>query len=79
LRTRFRNILKLAVCKRFVSMTTSRKTSRALLKSGALAVFPAETGYGLGAEALNDAAVASIFASKGRPSDRPLIFHLAQA
>jgi L-threonylcarbamoyladenylate synthase len=41
--------------------------------------FPTETVYGLGADASNDAAVAGIFAAKGRPSDHPLIVHLADA
>lgn len=51
----------------------------ALLKSGALVAFPTETVYGLGADASNDAAVARIFAAKGRPADHPLIVHLANA
>jgi L-threonylcarbamoyladenylate synthase len=40
---------------------------------------PTETVYGLAADAGNDAAVASIFAAKGRPSDHPLIVHVADA
>lgn len=51
----------------------------ALLKSGALVAFPTETVYGLGADASNDAAVARIFAAKGRPADHPLIVHIARA
>jgi L-threonylcarbamoyladenylate synthase len=39
--------------------------------------FPTETVYGLGADATNEAAVAGIFATKGRPSDNPLIVHVA--
>ena len=46
------------------------------LKAGELVAFPTETVYGLGADAGNDAAVASIFAAKGRPSDHPLIVHV---
>ena len=38
---------------------------------------PTETVYGLGADADNDAAVAQIFAAKGRPADHPLIVHVA--
>lgn len=50
-----------------------------LLARGALVAFPTETVYGLGADAGNDAAVAGIFAAKGRPSDHPLIVHVADA
>lgn len=51
----------------------------ALLRQGELVALPTETVYGLGADALNPAAVAKIFAAKGRPSDHPLIVHLANA
>jgi L-threonylcarbamoyladenylate synthase len=47
------------------------------LAAGALVVFPTETVYGLGADAMNPQAVAKIFALKGRPSNHPLIVHLA--
>lgn len=47
------------------------------LRSGGLVAFPTETVYGLGADASNAAAVARIFAAKGRPADHPLIVHLA--
>ena len=47
------------------------------LRAGGLVAFPTETVYGLGADAASDAAVASIFAAKGRPSDHPLIVHIA--
>jgi len=43
---------------------------------GELVAFPTETVYGLGADAGSDAAVARIFAAKGRPSDHPLIVHV---
>ncbi len=49
------------------------------LKAGELVGLPTETVYGLGADASSDAAVAKIFAAKGRPSDHPLIVHVAQA
>jgi len=42
-----------------------------------LVAFPTETVYGLGADALSDTAVAGIFKAKGRPSDHPLIVHVA--
>lgn len=51
----------------------------AVLAAGGLVAFPTETVYGLGADASSDAAVAGIFAAKGRPSDHPLIVHVASA
>ena len=51
----------------------------ALLQAGELVAFPTETVYGLGADAANPAAVARIFAAKGRPADHPLIVHLPGA
>jgi L-threonylcarbamoyladenylate synthase len=48
-----------------------------LLREGKLVAFPTETVYGLGADATNDEAVASIFAAKGRPQFNPLIVHVA--
>lgn len=50
-----------------------------MLAAGELVGFPTETVYGLGADAGNDTAVAKIFAAKGRPSDHPLIVHVADA
>jgi L-threonylcarbamoyladenylate synthase len=47
------------------------------IRAGELVAFPTETVYGLGADASNDAAVAKIFAAKGRPADHPLIVHIA--
>lgn len=49
-----------------------------LIRDGGLVVFPTETVYGLGADALNPAAVRRIFAAKGRPADNPLIVHVAE-
>lgn len=51
----------------------------AALASGGVVAFPTETVYGLGADARNSGAVARIFEAKGRPSDNPLIVHLASA
>ena len=48
----------------------------AALREGRLVAFPTETVYGLGADATNDRAVASIFEAKGRPRFNPLIVHL---
>lgn len=50
-----------------------------LIHSGELIGLPTETVYGLGADASNDAAVALIFAAKGRPFNHPLIVHIAEA
>jgi L-threonylcarbamoyladenylate synthase len=47
-----------------------------VLRGGGLVAFPTETVYGLGARALDPAAVAKIFAAKGRPSGHPLIAHV---
>jgi len=49
----------------------------ALLNAGELVAFPTETVYGLGADASNAAAVARIFAAKGRPESHPLIVHFS--
>ena len=51
----------------------------ALLRAGEVVAFPTETVYGLGANALDAAAVDKIFAAKGRPGDNPLIVHICRA
>jgi L-threonylcarbamoyladenylate synthase len=51
----------------------------AVLVRGGLVAFPTETVYGLGANAMNPEAVAKIYEAKGRPSDNPLIVHIARA
>ena len=51
----------------------------AALRAGQLVALPTETVYGLGADASNPAAVAEIFRVKGRPTNHPLIVHLADA
>lgn len=48
-----------------------------LIRNGELVIFPTETVYGIGANALDEVAVGKIFLAKGRPSDNPLIVHLA--
>jgi L-threonylcarbamoyladenylate synthase len=58
-----------------VSGTISEAVRR--LAAGDLVAFPTETVYGLGADAMNPAAVAKIFELKGRPSEHPLIVHVA--
>jgi L-threonylcarbamoyladenylate synthase len=50
-----------------------------VLRAGGLVAFPTETVYGLGANALDPAAVERIFAAKGRPANNPLIVHVAEA
>ncbi len=47
------------------------------IKNGELVAFPTETVYGLGANALDETAASKIYAAKGRPSDNPLIVHVA--
>lgn len=50
----------------------------ACLAGGGLVAFPTETVYGLGGDALNEEAAGRIYAAKGRPSDNPLIVHIAK-
>ncbi|RDY30111.1 L-threonylcarbamoyladenylate synthase [Lachnotalea glycerini] len=54
------------------------KEASVILKEGGLVAFPTETVYGLGANALNKKASAKIYEAKGRPSDNPLIVHIAE-
>ncbi len=49
-----------------------------IIRSGGLVVFPTETVYGLGADATNPDATSKIYVAKGRPSDNPLIIHIAE-
>jgi L-threonylcarbamoyladenylate synthase len=58
-------------------LAPSVETAVCLLLNGKVVAFPTETVYGLGADATNAKAVAKIFALKGRPSDHPLIVHIA--
>jgi len=51
----------------------------AILKRGGLVAFPTETVYGLGADASSAAAIARLYAVKGRPGDHPVIVHFADA
>jgi L-threonylcarbamoyladenylate synthase len=57
--------------------TRSLREAAARLRRGELVAFPTETVYGLGANALDEKAVAKIFATKGRPKDNPLIVHVS--
>lgn len=49
-----------------------------ILLNGGLVAFPTETVYGLGANALDEQAAEKTYAAKGRPSDNPLIVHIAE-
>ena len=49
----------------------------AIIRDGGLVAFPTETVYGLGADAMQASAAKKIYEAKGRPSDNPLIVHIA--
>ncbi|OGI92545.1 threonylcarbamoyl-AMP synthase [Candidatus Nomurabacteria bacterium RIFCSPLOWO2_01_FULL_46_18] len=51
--------------------------AQTLIRKGKLVVFPTETVYGLGADATNERALEKIYKAKGRPSDNPIIVHVA--
>lgn len=53
------------------------KEAAQIINRGGTVVFPTETVYGIGADALNDQAVEKIFKAKGRPQDNPLIVHIS--
>ncbi|MDY4574376.1 MAG: L-threonylcarbamoyladenylate synthase [Intestinibacter sp.] len=53
------------------------KKQAEILRSGETVIFPTETVYGLGANALDENAVSKIYEAKGRPSDNPLIVHIS--
>lgn len=54
------------------------REAESILQSGGLVAFPTETVYGLGANALDENAARKIYEAKGRPSDNPLIIHIAR-
>ncbi|MCF7925291.1 MAG: threonylcarbamoyl-AMP synthase [Candidatus Izimaplasma sp.] len=54
------------------------QTSATIIQQGGLVVFPTETVYGIGANALDKDAASHIYQVKGRPSDNPLIVHIAE-
>lgn len=58
------------------SIESIQKAAR-VIQSGGLVVFPTETVYGLGADATSAMAAEKIYRAKGRPSDNPLIIHIA--
>lgn len=53
------------------------KEAARIIKKGGIVLFPTETVYGIGANALNDNAVKKIFIAKGRAQDNPLILHIS--
>lgn len=60
-----------------VATEAALERAAGILRDGGLVAFPTETVYGLGADALDAAAVAAIFRAKGRPATNPLIVHVA--
>lgn len=66
---------------RTLRLTTNKEDiqhAAEIIRSGGLVAFPTETVYGLGADALNEEAVRSVYEAKGRPSDNPMIVHIAE-
>ena len=57
--------------------TNTPATAAEIISNGGLVAIPTETVYGLGANGLDESAVAKIFEAKGRPQDNPLILHVA--
>ncbi|MBQ1712727.1 MAG: Sua5/YciO/YrdC/YwlC family protein, partial [Firmicutes bacterium] len=55
------------------------KKAAEIIRNGGLAAFPTETVYGLGADAFSPDSAKKAYAAKGRPSDNPLIVHIAKA
>ncbi|MCQ2546811.1 MAG: threonylcarbamoyl-AMP synthase [Clostridia bacterium] len=63
-------------------LTTSKEDiekAAKIIREGGLVAFPTETVYGLGANAFDEEAVANVYKAKGRPSDNPMIVHIARA
>ena len=60
-------------------MSPDVRLAAEILRAGGLVAFPTETVYGLGADASNAAAVARLYAAKGRPADHPVIVHFSSA
>ena len=59
------------------NLTPILKPVADIIKKGGLVVFPTETVYGIGADATDSSATSKIYEAKGRPSDNPLIIHIA--
>ena len=69
-------IIKLSACE--TELQAKLADAAAIIKRGGLVVFPTETVYGLGGDATNPEAARNIYQAKGRPSDNPLIIHIAE-
>lgn len=65
--------------RQFELMQKDIQVAADIIKEGGLVAFPTETVYGLGADALNEEAVKKVYKAKGRPSDNPMIVHIARA
>jgi L-threonylcarbamoyladenylate synthase len=59
------------------NLSDALEVAAEIIRGGGLVVFPTETVYGLGADATNSVATSKIYEAKGRPSDNPLIIHIA--
>lgn len=66
----------ITICREAMDSAVMKEAGN-ILKKGGLVAFPTETVYGLGADALNEEAAKKIYEAKGRPSDNPLIIHIA--
>ena len=62
----------------FIKALEAIERAGKIMKEGGLVAFPTETVYGLGGDALNPESSKKIYAAKGRPSDNPLIVHVAR-
>lgn len=87
----FLNLHPLFICDIIINMDTKLqiinkdhikqeelKKAAIILQNGGLVAFPTETVYGLGGDGLREDAAKKIYAAKGRPSDNPLIIHIAE-
>lgn len=70
--------METVVVKADLENETIFQTAAEILKQGGLVAFPTETVYGLGGDALKSDAANKIYSAKGRPSDNPLIVHIAE-
>lgn len=75
MKTRFEQITRTDLQE--ITENIAIKEAGQILKDGGLVAFPTETVYGLGGDALNPESSKKIYAAKGRPSDNPLIIHIA--
>ena len=62
---------------KYNNITEQIKNGAKIIKDGGIVLFPTETVYGIGADALNNEAVKKIFIAKGRAQDNPLILHIS--